>query len=303
MVGIIGAAIRPSKEVAIALAARLAPQYAAALGELKGSSGGGLQFSERLRALLHWIGPLVSLYEDEQKLNSVLAFGLMGEQGFKDWGREMEALKRGDERRYLDDLINDEGLDTALDVFKLPETTEELAAAKEVWSRLPDDEKAAAAKQASAFYAGLFGGFFNAVSLMVHGAKLTDLVPMAMRGDEAAFLKALQIDRRLLIHHLYFRDVKQRAQDEGNKELLSKIAYRETNPALRGKIRYPGLYMVFAILQSMRWLDDLTHAELLGVCDAAGLDRYQNRIDDVCYLTKRLGEYRRLQKSGGVSMH
>ena len=127
---------------------------------------------------------------------------------------------------------------------------------------------------------------------MVHGTKMTSLVPRAISGDDDAFLKAVQIDRMLLLHHPYFRDRKARAQNDGETEFLSKLSYRESNPPLRGKIRYPGLYMVFGNLESIGWLDDLRHDEILDLCEGAGLDLYQNRIEEVNFVTKRLGEYR-----------
>ena len=138
---------------------------------------------------------------------------------------------------------------------------------------------------------------------MVHGARLTTLVPQAITGDDEAFLKAIQIDRMLLLHYPYFRDRKFRAQNDREMEFLSKISYRESNSPVRGKIQYPALYMLFGILESFRWLDDLKHKEILDICDEAGLDRYQNRIEDINCLTKRLIEYRKWQKTGGVSMH
>jgi hypothetical protein len=61
--------------------------------------------------------------------------------------------------------------------------------------------------------------------------------------------------------------------------------------------------MVFGILDLAGWLDEFKHREILDICDAARLDRYENRIEDVNYLTKRFKEYRRWQKSGGLSMH
>lgn len=114
---------------------------------------------------------------------------------------------------------------------------------------------------------------------------------------------AAQVDRQLLIHHPFFRERKQRAQDEGDKSFLDKLAYREINPPFRGRIRYPGLYMLFGILDATGWLTDLRHDEILQLCDESGLDRYQNRIEDVNYLTKRLLEYRRWHKTLGASMH
>jgi hypothetical protein len=53
----------------------------------------------------------------------------------------------------------------------------------------------------------------------------------------------------LLLHYPYFRDRKARAQSEGETEFLSKLAYRESNPPLRSKVRYSGLYMLFGILE------------------------------------------------------
>jgi len=45
-----------------------------------------------------------------------------------------------------------------------------------------------------------------------------------------------------------------------------------------------------------------THDQILDMCDEAGLDRYQNRIEDANYLTQRLREYRQWQKTGSLSM-
>ena len=151
-------------------------------------------------------------------------------------------------------------------------------------------------------FSGVFAQIFNTLALMTHGAALTTLVPQAIEGDDEAFLKAVQVDRLLLTHHPYFIARKQRAQDEGDTEFLSALAYRESNPNLKGKIRYPALFMLFGILESVKWLDKLKHDEILDLCDEIGLDRFQNRIEDVNYLTKRLADYRRFQKSGGLSM-
>jgi hypothetical protein len=61
--------------------------------------------------------------------------------------------------------------------------------------------------------------------------------------------------------------------------------------------------MMFAVLDGLRCLDGVfTHEELLDLCDKARLDRFQNRIEDVNYLTKRLVAFRRAQKLRGLSM-
>lgn len=85
-------------------------------------------------------------------------------------------------------------------------------------------------------------------------------------------------------------------------EFLRRLLSREMSPPLQSRIQYPGLYMLFGILEAFQWLDDMKHEEILDIVDAAGLDRYQNRVEDINYLTKRLSEYRRWQKLGALSM-
>jgi len=147
------------------------------------------------------------------------------------------------------------------------------------------------------FIAFFYSFFYNMLSLMVHGQKLTTLVPLALQGNKEAFCKAVQIDRNLLTGHTYFKDTYARLQTGEDKEFLDALLYRVGNPTTRGKLRFPALYMVFTILDSFDWLDDFTAPEILDICDEARLDRFQNRIDDENQLTKRRIEYRRFQKT------
>ena len=293
---------RPSKGVALSFAEKFAPLYAGALRDLQ-LSGGRFQFPREFGAFLDRIGSYVLLYDDEKKLNVAFAMGLFGEQSFKELNEESKTWAPKEQQAFLDELVTSKELEEVIDEIELPKTPEEWEKNRQLYESLPDDEKTLVARRAALFWGGFVGGFLNTISLMVHGVKLTDLVPRAISGEEEAFLKAVQIDRLLLIHHPFFRERKHRAQDNGEGAFLSKLAYRETNPPLRGKIRYPGLYMLFGILDAVRWLDDLSHNEILDLCDVAHLDLYQNRIEDVNYLTKRLLEYRHWQKTGGVSMH
>lgn len=149
----------------------------------------------------------------------------------------------------------------------------------------------------------VFLSVHNFLSVMVNGEKMTSLVPKAIAGDEDAFRKAVKIDRSLLSYHPYFVDRFQSAQANGEAEFLRRLSHNNSTPGLIGKISYPGLYVVFAMLESLGWLDEISHSEILDICDKAGLDRWQNRIEDVNYVTKRLAGYRRYQRTGGVSMH
>jgi hypothetical protein len=129
--------VRPSKKTAMALAVKLAPQYAEALCELQGRRGGRLEFPEELRRLIDWSGPLVPLYENEQQLNAVLALGVMGEQGFREWAQELGALTPDEGMEYLDGLIaqppmNEEEFDSGFYELASPKTEAEKLKASEV---------------------------------------------------------------------------------------------------------------------------------------------------------------------------
>lgn len=296
--------IRPSKDQALKAAIDLTPQYAEWMHDIQKSHNQSF-FDREIANIQNNLGKYVLMYDDELKIGRALFLTLLGDEGFKEFNSEIESLSSDEQQEWLDEMAstdNDE-LTGALLNIKIPSTPEGWQAARDDLAKLPEDQRSLAVKQGTYFWCFTFSSFFNTLSLMVHGSRLTTLVPQAIAGDDDAYLKAIQIDRQLLHHYPYFKDRKFKAQDEGDKEFLSKISYRESNALIRTKIRYPALYMLFGILDTYRWLDDLRHKEILNICDDAGLDRYQNRIEDVNYLTKRLTEYRNWQKTGGMSMH
>jgi len=296
--------LRPTKEQAINSALRLTPQYAEWIIDLQKSKNQNF-FDREIANIQNNLGNYVLMYDDERKIGRALFLALLGDEGFKEFNSEIESLSPKEQQEWLDEIASNDGKEfiEAFSEIEIPSTPEEWETARAENAKLPEVERNLLAKRGTYFWCFIFTSFFNTLSLMVHGARLTSLVPQAIAGDDEAFLKAIQIDRLLLIHHPYFRGRKFRAQDEADKEFLTKIFYREANPILRTKIRYPALYMLFGVLDTFRWLDDLKHKEILNICDDAGLDRYQNRIEDVGYLTKRLTEYRDLQKTGGMSTH
>ena len=85
---------------------------------------------------------------------------------------------------------------------------------------------------------------------------------------------------------------------------LDKLHYRLTSPLLRSKIRYKTLWLTFAFLDEGGYLDgSLKHREILDICEDAGVGGYENRIEDVGYLSKRLREYREFQTINKRSRH
>lgn len=294
--------LRPSKTQTIEAAIKLAPQYASFLREFEKSKGLRFFSEEALKIQNHY-AQYVNLFDDELKIGNMFMLASLGKEGFKKLDSELNNLSYQEQQEWLEGINEQHEIVQAYSEIKLPETPEEIEAQKVLFESLPPDERKLAEEQMSYFWYFTFSSFFNTLSLMVHGTKLTTLVPLAIAGDDVAFLKAIQIDRLLLLHHPYFRDRKFRAQDEGDKDFLGQISYRESNPVYRSKIRYPALYMLFGILETYTWLDELKHREILDMCDEAGLDRFQNRIEDENCITKRLCEYRKWQKTGGVSMH
>lgn len=294
--------IRPPKEVALRFVKTWTPIYADLHQELK-EEGGRIALGNRFASIRQNIAAYVTLYDDERKFAFVLMKALLGEEGLKEFALESAKWAEEDLSAFSEYWFSDKLEQDLIELLDFPETDAEWEEREKMFYALPESEKAEATTRNICLFAGIFGQVFNTLSLMTHGAKLTTLVPQAMAGSDEAFLKAVQVDRYLLTHHPYFVRRKQAAQDRGEQSFLGKLAFRESNPNLAGKPRYPALFMLFGLLESIQWLDDLSHEEILDICDEIGLDRYQNRIEDTNYLTKRLINYRKWQKSGGVSMH
>lgn len=298
--------MRPDKALVSKLIGKWAPQYVEVLREFQGK-GGWIRMPEKFEATIKnlSLSNYVLLYDDERRIQNSLMIGIFGEEGFKELAGELQAVEPHTQQTFLDDITASATTDEEWEWLDklLPDSPEKEDAQRKLFNSLSEEEKQKVIRQARFFWSAFMANFYNFLSVMIHGQKLTSLVPKAIAGDDAALCKAIQIDRRLLSFHPYFVDRQLKAQHEAEEELLGKIGYRLTNPGARGKIRYPGLYMVFSMLEAMNWLNDFTHPEILDLRDAAGLDRYQNRIEDVGYVTKRLLEYRRMQKTGGLSMH
>ena len=298
--------VQVDKELARKLVVTLAPEYAEMLQDLRSHA----RWAKVLRKYEGvFQGPLLDTYatifDDEKKIGVLLWLFLLGEEGHRDLQADINAMSADEQQAWMNDLVSEA---TEVESWSwlegmFPDTPEKEEAARVAFSGLGDDDRAEASKRAAFFWIFFFASFHNYLSLMVHGRKLTVLVAQAKEGDDAAFSKAIHIERRLLSHHPYFRERHLRALENSETDFLKRIGYRLANSSLNGQIRYPGLYMVFAMLDAGGWLDDgFTHEQILDMCDEAGLDRYQNRIEDSTYLTQRLREYRQWQKTGSLSM-
>ena len=296
--------IRPAKEKAARFALLVVPDMADVFAECRRKGKGLLPphlllaARKRLKAEQY-----VRLYENEAWITNALLIAAVGVEGLKALSEEAAQLSEADQIEFLNGVmqeIEEGAVDRAIDETLSRDPNE---AAKEFES-LSEEEKKQAVYHAYFAVAFLLAAFHNYLAIMVHGRKMTDLVPAALAGDQDAFLKAIQIDKNLLEDHVFFREMRARATETRDAEFLRQLVYWQTKPPLQGRIQYPGLWMLFSVLDSLNCLDGVfTHEELLRLCDEARLDRYQNRIEDVNYLTKRLAAYRKAQKLRGLSTH
>jgi len=248
----------------------------------------------------------VLLYDDVKKIGACFALAFMDAKELKTWGEELDAMTREDQEKQLEILTSDfEEIGVALErVLEISPTEQARLEAQKAFDALSVDEKLAATRFAQFMWSGFLSAFHNVIAVMVLGEALTTLVPKAIAGDDDAFCKAVQIDRQIYIHHPYFRQRIDKAESSAESEFLSRVSYRLRTPTSRGKIQYPGLWTVLATLDMLGWLDgSLTAAQILDICDEAGLHRYENRIEDPIAMNKRVRVYRRMQKTVLLSSH
>ena len=206
-------------------------------------------------------------------------------------------LERGQTMRaWMDGLIE---IDEA---FNFPKTPAEERLAFAQFNALSQEDQAEAIRMAQYLWMAFLAGFFQNISVMVHGEKLTALVAQAKAGSDEAFCKAVQIDKRILTTIPYFKRRFERGTLEGDRNFTDALAYRLQCPPYKGKIRHKALWMTFAYLDLVGLLNSMPHQEILDLCDDAGVGGYANRIEDVKNLSKRLAEYRAFQRrSVGLS--
>ena len=293
---------RIEKSVAHFLVATLAPECGEVFKTIRAKRNGWIKMPEWLERARKNSGlgdTYVTLYEAEPRINFCLIKSIFFEntsEQIKQFDNEFAAASEAEKLAILRDLnsdLSDEKIFTEISQMKMSSE-----AAREEFEALPEEERIAIIHRMQFFLAFFYATFFNGIALMVHRQKLTTLVPLALQGNKKAFCMAVQIDRNLLTGHPYFRDTYARLQTGDDPKFLDDISRHITKPPVQGKVRYPALYSLFATLDTFEWLDDFTAPEILDICDDAGLDRYQNRIEDENYLIKRRLEYRKKQKIG-----
>jgi hypothetical protein len=290
------------KTLARRLSASLASDCGEVLSRCKAEKYGWFQMPKEIEEARNRLAGgdfYVITYEDEARINNCIYKFIFPEnttENLLQFDAEIMSSTESDLSELLDDLDESTEEDSSLfDAFS-PKTETERENARKIHEALSEDERKLALITTQYLLIFLNASFYNMLSMMVHGQKLTTLVPLAMQGDKEAFCKAVQIDRNLLTGHPYFKETHARLIRGEDQNFHDLLQYRLSNPTTRGKIRFPALFIVFAVLQSFECLDELTAAEILDICDAAGLDRFQNRIEDENNLVRRRIDYRTMQR-------
>lgn len=262
------------------------------------SEGGQLRFPTHVyKAIINLnIGVYPLLYENEHTIGLIAFRAFMSQEELVTLDRQLEGQSPEERGQELQAIID--GLMEAEDVFAFPKTPEEEKRALAAFNALSPEERADATKRAQYLWMGFLAGFYQNLSMMVHGEKLTSLVTQAKAGNDDALCKAVQIDKRILTTIPYVKQRFERATLEQDQDFLDALSYRLSCPPYKGKIRHKSLWLTFAFLDQLGLLDTLKHPEVLEICDEAGVGGFANRIEDVKNLSKRLAEYRRFQGRG-----
>lgn len=237
------------------------------------------------------------IYEDERLLTYLSLRAWLTDQEIREFAIQAETASLEQRGEFLKEICD--AVEPALE--SIPKTPEQIKAAHELFASLSEDEQRESIKRSQAIYSVFFVSFGQTFSMMMHGEKLTTLVAKAKAGDDKAFCKAIRIDGRILTVIPYFRERYERAKQLGETEFLDKVGAWTRSAPYKGRIRHKSLWVVFSLLDQAGMLSNLSHREILDICDEVGVGGADNRIEDVGYLSKRLREYRKLQKIGVAS--
>lgn len=297
---------RADKDTVISLVVHLVPNYLEVLKECDDQAT-WQKLSERfaeISARLK-VKNYVLLYEDERRIQAAALNAIMSPEEQAEFAKFMEESTPKELQSMLKEIAEPDGLGEQIANGLFPDDPADHQAQLESFQKLPIDEQQESVKRTQFLMGFVIAWLHEAIAVMVHGEKMTSLVPKAMAGDTEAFAKAVHIDKNLLFNHPWFHKTYLEAIHDPDKhrELLGKISRRLASHVTKGRQKLPGVFFIFALLESMRWLNDIRHGEILAICDAAKFDRLEHHIADENAITKALGRYRRYQKTGGLSMH
>ncbi|WMJ07325.1 hypothetical protein [Nitrosomonas sp. sh817] len=297
---------RIEKSIAIKLASELVPICVGLLMDYMAKRNGWIKMPkefEQIRKNSNLDDSYVLAYEEENRILSCLMKSLFPGDPTKQLNQfddEFQAIKEDEKLKFVDSYLCEK---LGGDLFYLFEkisnaTNEDQEIARKELEALSENEKREIFLSMQLFFAYIYAYFYNHIALMVHGQKLTTLVPLALKGDKKAFCRAIQIDRNILTGHPYFRDTYARLQTGEDPNFLNSVTAYIDRPAIKCRIDYPALYMLFAVLDGFKWLNDMKAREILDLYNGMGLNGDKGYIEDENSVIKKRIEYRNKQKNG-----
>lgn len=226
------------------------------------------------------------LYLDSQNLIKITLLSLFPVEQVKDLNEYCNTLSYEHAVEYANRTVENlntspEKLDAILDPLLSRDSTEVDL------TQLSIQEKCA--------ITAFFLWFHEIISFAVHGHRLTHLVQRAVNGDDEALCLAAQTDS-LVMTIPYFRERMLDAlqiKSDADAQFIYNLSYRLQNPLLRGKISHRKAWLALFLLDTMALLDgQLTHAEILDMLEAAGIDNLGSEDN----LAKILRNYRSNQQ-------
>jgi hypothetical protein len=297
--------IRPDLNLVIELYGSALPDFVFILKKIE-SEHKWIKFTHRLYELMARLkcDNYPELYQDENRIvTALLRTQFENDDKISEFIKSQTAKSLEEQIAELNDFFHESTEFSQVIEENMPHLDEldwseaGQAKAKQEWAKLTPEEQKQAQRLWQYGLMFVLASFYNYFAVMVHGRKLTQLVAEAMAGNDESYYRAIHIDKSILSRIPYFKERHQRALETGEQDFLEAVGRWHAKPQLISKVRHPLLYMLFALLDGCQWLDDLKNREILDLCDELGLDRYENRIETENALTKRLIEYRKLQKS------
>ena len=291
-----------SKQSAATLLRSLVPECEWLLRQIE-SEQGWFRFPPQLSAAIKNLKlenyPLI--YENENAIAYAFLRGLLPEDELIELSSHLESASLDERGEFLDQMMTT--LSSGFEGAKWPMSDEEIIRQKRIYDSWSLEERRENVRSAQFLLIGFLSSFYQCLSVMVHGEKLSALIAQAKAGNDDAFVKAVQIDRRILNSIPYFQDRYAFAQDQGDINFFDRLAYRLKTAPYVGKIRFKSLWLSFSLLDQVGLLRTLPHSEILDICDDAGVGGFKNRIEDVKSLRKRLADYYKFQKRGVIATH
>jgi hypothetical protein len=289
------------KPTALALLKILAPQLKEFL-QLVRDNGGRMAWQDNFADFIARLNISVypRLYEAEPATGVMLALAFCdGADEARELNDHLASLSPAERGAEL--LQMGPHLEALVDAMDFDPTQEKRAAIEVAAKSLSDSERQKSVEFVQRLFMGILALFHQFQSVMVHGERLTALVARAKAGDDKAFLKAIQIDKRILAKIDYFDQRWTRAHARDERAFIKSVARLLEAPSFVGRIKHKTVMLSLFLLDWMGLLDAYSDEELLDTLLSSGMVDDDQPIDDVKNLNKVRARYRKFKAQAGLS--